>query len=168
MAVIDVGPGATNRSSSHTLASGYTLVDKNNSANDTGTLDTFEIYANENLSSCKIGTFSFSSPNYLNRDYESIGTVTAGSKQTFTGKNCGVVSGDFLGVGASGGKLEKDATGYSGIIVDDADNFGGGSFQPASTLDGDALSIYATGTTAAAGSLPLKNVFNRPFSGVFR
>ena len=163
MATIDVGPGATNRSSYANTPANYTFIDRNNAANDTGTLDTFEIYAYEKMSNVKMGTFYYDNPYYPNRDYESIGSVTAGSKQTFTGKNCDVKSGDYLGIGATGGKLERDTSGYSSYVIDDADDFGTSNFQVQSSLSGDALSIYATGETAAAGSLPLKNVFNRPF-----
>jgi hypothetical protein len=152
MATIDVGPGATNRASSVNTAANYTFIDKNNPANDTGTLDTFEIYAYENMSSVKMGTFYRDVSYYPNRDYESIGAVSAGSKQTFTGKNCDVVSGDYLGIGATGGKIEKDTSGYSSYVIDDADDFGTGNFQVYASADGDALSIYATGATAAAGN----------------
>lgn len=154
MATIDVGPGATNRSSNQNIPANYTFVDKNNTANDTGTLDTFEIWAYENMSSVKMGTFSYSGGYYTNRDYETIGSVTAGSKQTFTGKNCDVVSGDYLGLGASGGKCERDTSGYSGYIIGDADNFGGGAFGILSNVLGNALSIYATGATVEAGGHP--------------
>jgi len=152
MATIDVGAGATDRASSANTSANYTFVDKNNAANDTGTLDTFEIYANMNMSDVKMGTFSLNDATYHNRDYENIGSVTASSKQTFTGKNCSVVSGDYLGLGASGGKCERDTSGYVGYIIDDADNFGGGDFTLSSNLPGDALSIYATGATVAAGN----------------
>jgi hypothetical protein len=152
MATIYVGPGATDRASSANTPANYTFIDFNNPANDTGTLDTFEIYAYENMSSVKMGTFFFDTPYYPNRDYESIGNVTAGSKQTFTGKNCDVVSGDYLGVGAGGGKLERDTSGYSSYVMDDADDFGTSNFQVYIELDRDALSIYATGATVAAGN----------------
>jgi hypothetical protein len=152
MATIDVGPGATNRASSANTAANYTFIDLNNPANDTGTLDTFEIYAYENMSGVKMGTFYKDDPYYPNRDYESIGNVTAGSKQTFTGKNCDVESGDYLGIGATGGKIERDTSGYYYYVADDADDFGTSNFQVKSYISGDALSIYATGETAAAGN----------------
>jgi hypothetical protein len=153
MAVIDIGPGATNRASSANTPANYTFIDKNNPANDTGTLDTFEIYAYENMSGVKMGTFYADIPYYPNRDYESIGAVSAGSKQTFTGKNCDVVSGDYLGVGSGGGKLERDTSGYSSYIIDDIDAFGTSNFQAQSTVSGDALSIYATGATAGGATV---------------
>ena len=154
MAAIDVGPGATNRGSSQNSPANYTFVDHNNPANDTGTLDTFEIWANASLSSVLMGTFYYKSGvGYYNRDYETIGNVTSGSKQTFTGKNCDVSSGDFLGFGATsgtGGKIETDTSGYSSYIIDDANDFGGGVFSALTSMTGDAISIYATGATAAA------------------
>ena len=56
----------------------------------------------------------------------------------------------------------------SGFYYKSGDQFGAGS-QSFQLFDGDGiLSLYATGATVEAGSLPLKNVFGRPFSGVFR
>jgi hypothetical protein len=153
MATIDVGAGATNRSSYQNTPANYTFIDLNNPANDTGTLDTFEIYAYENMSGVKMGTFFISSTYCPNRDYESIGNVTAGSKQTFTGKNCDVESGDYLGIGATGGRIETDTSGYSSYIIDNADDFGTGNFQEYTRLDNDALSIYATGATGGGATV---------------
>jgi len=129
-----------------------TTVDLNNPANDTGTLDTFEIWAYANMSNVKIGTFSGSGTTYNDRDYESIGSVTSGSKQTFTGKNCDVASGDFLGIYAdTSSRLELDADGYSGINIYAGDAFGQGDISYTG-ISGDAISIYATGATVAAGN----------------
>ena len=115
MATIDIGPGATDRASYRTISVLQTIIDLNNPANDTGTLDTFEIFANtSNMTNVKIGTFSGSGTSYDDRDYETIGTVTYGSKQTFTGKNCDVSSGDYLGFSADGGKIELTGSGFAG------------------------------------------------------
>jgi hypothetical protein len=152
MAVIDIGPGATDRASSRAISVLQTIIDLNNPANDTGTLDTFEIFANTaNMTNVKVGTFSGSGTSYNDRDYETIGTVTYGSKQTFTGKNCDVSSGDYIGFCADGGKIEQDTTGYAGFYVVVGDQFGSGA-NTYSLISGDALSIYATGATAAAGN----------------
>ena len=150
MATIDVGPGAINRASA--LNKDSTFIDTGNPANDTGTLDTFEIFANEGMMNVVIGTFSGSGTSYDDRDYETIGTVTSGSKQTFTGKNCDVSSGDLLGIFWSmNGKLEQDTSGGSGIYYVSGSKFGAGSATYTSG-SGRAASIYATGTTVAAGN----------------
>ena len=167
MAVIDVGSEVKDRASQ--FIAGYTVIDIANPANDTGVLDTFEIWlVSANTGGVKVGTFSYSSPNATNRDFENLGAVTNGSKQTFTGKNCDVSSGDLIGVYlVSNGAIERDITGYSGTYYVVSDIFGAGASSVTLVAD-DAISIYATGATVAAGSLPLKNVFGRPFSGVFR
>ena len=150
MATIDVGSGATDILSS--FPKGYTLVDFVNPANDTGTLDTFEIWAATGMTDAVVGTFSGSGTTYNDRDYESIGSVTSGSKQTFTGKNCDVASGDFLGIYAdTSSRLELDADGYSGINIYAGDAFGQGDISYTG-ISGDAISIYATGATVAAGN----------------
>jgi hypothetical protein len=151
MAVIDIGPGAITRSSTVTLGN-TTNIDKANPSNDTGVLDSFEIYAKTNLAGVIIGTFSGSGTSYDDRDYESIGTVTGGSKQTFTGKNCDVVTGDFLGIYGTGtGAIYYYISGGSDIYSTSGNMFGSGS-QTYTRLSGDVISIYATGATVAAGN----------------
>lgn len=168
MAVIDVGSAATDRASYK--LNGYTWISYDNTANDTGTLDTFEVFAvsGYGLSGFKAGTFSGSSATFTNRDYESIGNVTAGSKQTFGGLNCDVTSGDKIGCYYSGGRIEGITSGGGNLASKVADTFGAGEVTEYGIASGDSISLYATGATVAAGSLPLKNVFGRPFSGVFR
>jgi len=167
MAVIDVGPGATNRATSGN--SKLTWICLNNPANASGVLDTFEVWGlNGNLEGVKVGTFSQRDTNkFTSRDYESLGTVTYGSKQTFTGKNCDVVSGDYLGEYHTLYQIERDTSGGGGVYYYAADIFGAGE-TTCTLLSGNEVSIYATGATGGGGSLPLKNVFSRPFSGVFR
>jgi hypothetical protein len=142
MADIDIGPGATNRAS--TVSYNQTLVDVNNPANNTGTLDTMEFWANSTISGTKCGTFSGSDTSYDDRDYETIGSITGGSKQTFTGLNCDVSSGDFLGIYYSSGLMERDTTGYAGVYSKTGDWFGSDT-QLYTLFYGDAISIYATG-----------------------
>lgn len=171
MAVIDVGSEADNRSSFQNNAKS-TFVDKHNAANDTGTLDTFAVFAVANVSGLKVGTFSVSGTSCTYRDHEDIGIVTAGSKQTFTGKNCTVSSGDYLGWLQVGGQIEQSLNSPAteiGLYEISYDAFSSGTHTLNDNTNSYKLawSVYATGE-AAAGSLPLKNVFGRPFSGVFR
>jgi len=97
MAEIDIGAAAIDRAS--TLLDNRTLVCLDNPANGAGTLDTIEIWAGIDLVGCKAGTFYGSGTSYTGRDYETIGSVTSGSKQTFSGLDCDVTSGDYIGVG---------------------------------------------------------------------
>jgi hypothetical protein len=141
---IDVGGGATDRAG--TAAATWTWIDYNNAANDTGSLDTFELWFNITGAGVKVGTFHGSGTSYTNRDVEVIGDVTSGSKQTFSGKSCDVTSGDWAGVYSSSGTIERDFSGSSGIYGKSGDQFGTGSQTYAMTA-GDAVSIYATGQT---------------------
>ena len=153
MAVITLGDGTGNYGAS---VSGYTQLAAGNTANDTGTLDTFYIWLDTESGTTKIGTFYTSGSNKESRDYENLGTVASGSEQTFTGKNCDVVSGDYLGAYTTG-KLEINTTGGSGRLYASGDKFAtSSSFTAAAN---HKLAIYATGATVAAGSLPL---FHKP------
>jgi|GEM_PF-1361509 hypothetical protein len=151
MGLIDIGPGATNRGS--TFPTGNTLVDNNNWANDTGTLDTIEVWANSNLSNFKIGTFSGSGTDYDDRDYETIGSITSGSKQTFTGLSIDVAANDKLGCYCSSGLLERDTSGFDNVYYVSGDKLGTGVNSYAIAA-GDAISIYGTGATSAATISP--------------
>jgi len=153
MGAIDIGPGAKNLGGNG--GGGYTRIDPGNPANDTGTLTSFEIYASgsNNLSNCKMGTFYGSGTSYTNRDYELIGTVTYGSKQTFTGKSCDVETGDYLGqyhTEIANSYISQTASSGSGQYYKLSDTFGGGSVTY-SFVEKAAIAIYATGETGGGG-----------------
>jgi len=147
MAAIDIGPGATNRGTIYSSA-GVTCVDINNPANDSGVLDTFEVWGNGNLANCVVGTFSGSGTSYDDRDFESIGAVTGGSKQTFTGKNCDVVLGDYVGTYFAG-VIERDTSGFLGVYLVAGQKFNSGAATYTLSAN-NAFSIYATGYTLTA------------------
>ncbi len=150
-APIDIGPGATDRSSF--LWGGYTFVDTNNSANDTGYISSFEVWfeaihysVDPNWATgVKIGTFSGSGTTYTSRDVESIGTVAKGSKQTFTGLNCDVVTGDFIGCYFDAtSTIEWSDTGGTTVYYASGDQFGTGA-QTYTENIGWGISLYGTG-----------------------
>jgi hypothetical protein len=158
---IDVGAAATNRLSAQDFVySGtkYTQVTKDNPSNATGTLDTCEIWLSlvtGGTYTCDIwfGTFSVSGTTLTCRDSDSLGNVSTGSKQTFTGKSIDVVTDDLLGVSDKGGAISVqgrgDSTGGAGkwrITSEKIDPGDSGTFTSA---DGYIISIYATGTEAA-------------------
>jgi len=159
---IDVGSGATNRST-FVAGGGYTRLDYQNKANADGVLTSFQIYAYTNLSSTKMGTFSGSGTNWDDRDYETIGSVTSGSTQTFTGLNCDVSTNDILGIYIGIGTLEADSTAkQSGYVL--ADKFGSGSTSY--TDAGGPISLYATGiSTAAVTTDTVTNIFSSSCMG---
>ena len=148
---IDIGSSAANRTA---LASGNrTYVVADNPANATGILDTFELWFATTGYDCKVGTFSGSGTSYDDRDYETIGTVVSGSKQTFSGKDCDVTTGDYIGVYFGSGTLEASSSGYSGLYYISGDQFGTGA-QTYTLVAGYTCSLYGTGETPPPVSAP--------------
>jgi hypothetical protein len=153
---IDIGSAAIDRAA--TFGGYYTFLNLNNPANADGSLDTIEIWAATNLTYTYIGTvFLVSGTTYECRDFENIGNVTAGSKQTFSGLDCDVVTGDFMANRhGNTGTIEKDSTGFAGIRYTSATNYIdtiGEQGNYSTLLDGDAISLYGTGAEAFTGSL---------------
>jgi hypothetical protein len=144
MAVIDIGPGAIERSAGY--GGNKTAINLYNPSNDTGILDTIEAWAYSNIFDAKIGTFSGSGSTYDDRDYTSIGAIYTGAKRTITGLSIDVNTGDFLGAFFATGTIMRIASGYSGLYERTGDSFGSGS-NSYSFLSGDAISIYGTGST---------------------
>lgn len=142
---IDIGADAIGRLNNYVY--GRTLIDLANPANDTGIIDTFEVWADVDLTGTnKVGTFYGSGTAYTNRDGAVIGTVTAGAKRTFTGLSIDVTAGDFAGIYYSAGFLERSTSGGSGVYYKTGNQFGAGA-QTYALLGGDAISIYGTGDT---------------------
>ena len=145
MGAIDIGFGAVN--TSYTLAPGPTCIDINNAANDTGKITSFEFwFALINGGGVKVGTFYGSGTSWTSRDVETIGTVTKDSKQTFSGLDCDVTSGDYAGMYCSSGYIRNTPTGQGGVRWKTGDQFGAGT-QTYGLYAGDAISIYGIGAT---------------------
>ena len=102
---IDIGDAAINRGSYANY--GDTIIIKNNPANASGKIISIEIWANSNLSNVEVATFYVVSGNNLStRDTHTIGSVTAGSKQTFSGLDITGEAGDYLGAYWTYGRLD--------------------------------------------------------------
>lgn len=154
---VDVGSGATNRST-FVAGGGYTRLDYGNPANANGILISFQIYANTNLTSVKMGTFSGSGTSWDDRDYESIGSVASGSTQTFTGLNCDVSTNDILGIYIGTGTLDADSTAnQSGYVLGDKFASGSATYTNAN----GPISLYATGNTPS-NKMPIHLFFGGP------
>jgi hypothetical protein len=109
--VLNVGGSAIDRTSSDDLAN-TTAIFKDNPANATGTITSVEIWANTSLSGCIVGTFYSTGTNqFSSRSSATIGTVSSGVKQTFSGLSINCVAGDFIGLYVTTGKMESDGTG---------------------------------------------------------
>ena len=140
---IDIGAGAVNRAGG---ASAATRVAAANPANATGVLDTWQLWFAIDASDVEVATFYVVSGNNLStRDSETIGAVSSGSLQTFTGLDTGVETGDYAGVYFSAGSLERDTSSGSGNWYQYYDLIPctNAAFSWSSTLD---ISVYATGT----------------------
>ena len=143
MGAIDIGSGAVSQASS--IVTRIT-IDAANTANDTGTLDTIEVYFSTNSGHTDVGTFSRpSGDNFTPRDYEALGSVSAGSKQTFTGLDCDVETGDYLGLYAWG-NICSAVSGGSGFYQRTGSAFPTAQAKYYLTAN-RTVSIYGTGAT---------------------
>ena len=141
---IDIGGAAIDRVSY--WSPNYTTVSVDNPANDTGTITSVEIWAYSNLSNCKVGTFSRDGAKFTPRDFETIGSVTAGSKQTFSGLSIDCESGDYIGIYYSVGAIEYTPYGAAVLYYKAGDQFGAGE-QTYTLFASTIQSLYGTGTT---------------------
>jgi hypothetical protein len=155
---IDVGPGATNRAANLYLDT-YTIVSKTNSANANGILDTVEIWlvSKEATNNSFIGTFSAAGDVLTCRDSESIGNVTTGSKQTYTGVSISVNTNDYLGANdkntLANPLIERATSGGGGIWYYSGEKIDPTDTATFSVLNGQEISIYATGVESGGGEV---------------
>jgi hypothetical protein len=141
---IDIGAGAIDRASSGGN-NVYTIVELENPANATGTINTCEAWAYTNVSDFVFGTGYGSNP-FTCRDSESIGTVVSGSKQTFTGLDIDVLENDYALWSMSYGLMERDDSGHSGYYFTSGEYSDPGDSTTYALRDGRAHSVYGTGT----------------------
>jgi len=150
MAIV-IGNEAVNRVTSTYLHT-YTQVCKVVAANAAGKITSVEIWlAWSDPNDVWAGTFSASGNVLTCRDSESCGSIAFGSKQTISGLDISVETGDYLGAFAktAAANIEKDTFGgtgvwsYEGEVIDPTDS-------QTFTLDsGWEISLYGTGTEAA-------------------
>ena len=140
---IDIGGAATDRGNNY--GPNYTYVDKNNPANDTGTITTLQIWAQANMTGMIVAIFEEVLANkFTVRDSEAIGSVTAGTMQEFE-VSLDVAAGDFIGLFFDTGQIEYDSSG-DGVWYSAGDNTS--CVDLTFTLLGTRiLSLYGIGTT---------------------
>jgi len=144
---IDIGPAAIERSS---YSSSATRIAEGNPANDTGWITSVEIWAYSNMLNTEVATFEeVSGDTFTTRDSEALGTVTSGSKQTFSGLDMDVATGDYLGAYWTDGRIEKDNSGSGYWYVEGADHIPCTSQAFSHTLTDRDMSLYGTGDTVA-------------------
>ena len=138
---LDIGADAIDRPT--TLSATATYVDLNNPADDTGTITAIDIWAAANISDLKVGIFySTGGDDYKVRSVENIGSVTSGSKQTFTGLNLPVVTGDFIGCYFSAGQIERHNNSFDGLYWKLGDHVTVDSDETYSLLTDNAMSLF--------------------------
>jgi len=111
---VPIGSSATDRATN--IGGVITIIDLANPLGGAGTVTSVDIWANVNLpSDCKVGIFySAGGTDFTCRAFQSIGAVTAGSKQTVSVSLAGQ-AGDYIGIYYNGpGSIERSATGGSG------------------------------------------------------
>ncbi len=147
MAIIDIGAEAINRNVS--TSEGFTYIDRTNPANESGVIDTIEIWAYAVLVNCIVGTFYKTNGFTLKcRDSVFIGDVARWSKQTFNGLSIAVEAGDYIGFYATSGRVERSDTGYDGTYRLLGEHIDPGDEAVYSLVDDDAISLHGTGGEA--------------------
>lgn len=157
---IDIGCEAIARPD----GAGYntTWINEGNPANDTGTINSVEIWAQANLTGCKVGIFYATVANephwtkYKCRSAVTLGTVTSGSKQTITTDSesnaisLDVVTGDVIGIYFSGASsvIECTEAGGDGIRVATTDHVVVDD-ETAYVATSGTLSLYGVASTVA-------------------
>ncbi|NLV18338.1 MAG: LamG domain-containing protein [Bacteroidetes bacterium] len=144
---IDVGAEAIDRVAYVNIRN-FTIINKENPANASGKITSVEIYAGIDMEGVIAATFSADGDNLTARDSYEIGSVTAGSKQTFT-VDLDVEEGDYLGVYCTGGSIEKDSGGEYWYKKGNQTNCTNEGF---STTNG-IISLYATGVIRQGGEV---------------
>lgn len=156
---IDVGEDPIDRPG--IAVANYTLIALDNPANASGTITQAEIWAASNLSNCVVGTFYLvSGTTYKCRDSESIGSVTSGSRQVFTGLTIDVSSGDYIGMYYTSGTMERHYSGYSGIRYVSGEYIDPDDQTSYSLMAGDTMSLFARGEISGCS----EDITNTPAS----
>ena len=159
---IDVGAAATDRASAYSILflsyTQKTLVSGTNPANDAGTIDTVEVWFNlkDGDAYASVATFTDNGSNSLTaNDSEEIGSPASGSKQTVTGLDIDIDSGEYIGIV---GHTDDDSGKYS--IEFDYNSassttwfYNGDATSGTNTFNTTAgsetdMSLYGTGETA--------------------
>ncbi len=150
MSAIDIGPGATDRGTYNVPGVAYTYIELANPANATGKITSYQIYVYSNLTAVKMVTFTVNggdATKYTPHDVETIGNITSGGTQprVFTGLDCDVTVGDYLGTVWTTGGIEADTSG-SGVYYKAGDQSAAGE-QTYTFYANFTHSVYGEGTT---------------------
>ena len=153
---IDVGADCINRGSISQVGDYYggnrTLIDYNNPANATGTIDTVTVWFNnaDSDNSNKVGTFTDNgSASFTCHDAESIGEVDSGENSPITGLTIDISTGEYIGIDSRENEdtyIEKDTSGFLGVYYKVGQFCDPDDTETYSLYADDAISLYGTGT----------------------
>ncbi len=137
---LDIGPGAIDRAAS--AIAGYTRVDEGNPAAASGTLTSVELWFVTDATGVKVTTFTKSGTTFTPHAVATIGSVTAGSKQTFV-ISLAVAAGDYIGCYWATGTIEAAGEGGAGVWFCAGDKTGAAAtYLPSAN---GVMSIFANG-----------------------
>ena len=146
MAAIDIGPGASLRSTF--TGANRTTIELDNPANDTGTITEMKVYLRVSASAAKVGTmYASPSPDYTPRDFEVIGAILQDAIRTLSGLDIDVTTGDYATFYSNDGRISNDILGGSDRYILTGDGFGGENTYALQTPW--ESSIEGSGATAA-------------------
>jgi len=157
MSIITIGSDAIDRVSSYGNTS-YTAFDTTNPASADCTVYKLEIYcvSGHNATALKIGVFYGSSTSWTYRAGTTIGAVTAGSKQTFTGLSFAAQTGDIVGFYDTSAWIENDNSSGGGHLLQKAGDHckAEGAQTYADIFNPVKMSLVLEGTTVVNRSVP--------------
>jgi len=150
LGAIDLGPASLDRGSN---VGGFSLVAKENPANDSGTIDTVTVYFSANSGNFDVATCTEDGSNNITttRDDETTaGGYAAGEHAISVSLN--VVTGDYAGCYVqNSGSLERDLSGADGYWYKSGDNIPCTAVAY-SWATPRTISLYMTGETPAAAT----------------
>lgn len=122
MAII-IGSPAIDRPSQ--IGTTTTIVLLENPATLAGTITDIEIWVNEDMAACKIGTFQRNGDQFKSRGYAIIEDIAAGGKRTYSDLEIPIAIGDYLGFYGGGPRIDVTVSGFDGIYRLSDDQFDG-------------------------------------------
>lgn len=121
---IDIGTPA--ESMGATIFGNVTLINLNNPSNEDGKITSVELFfwdSGSTATNVKVGTFYASGTDYVCRDFETLGVVSTGAIQTYTGLDIDVELGDYIGIYFENAEIYSELTGGIGVKLDVVDDF---------------------------------------------
>jgi len=129
-----------------------TIITKINPANASGTIDTIRTWFSSSSTTFRVGFFYPTNGNTLKcRDSATIGNVSSGSEQTFSGLSISVETNDYIGCYYSDGYLEYESGVTAGKWYTDGEYIDQNDETTYTSSSYGTLSLYGTGTEGGAG-----------------